>query len=219
MPNRKPHIFELNIEKKHCPTCNTYKILSDFNKQSSSWDNLARMCRCCFNEYKQNKRKNDENYIEKEKEYKEEYEKSGRRKEKHQKRYQEKREEIIAKCVEYNKKRYYEDPTFKIIQLQRSRIGKMMRDLKLNKKVAYKKSKLELLGCTGEELKIWIENQFTEGMSWNKLGINGIHIDHIKPICAFDLSSEEEQKRCFHFTNLQPLWAKDNLSKGGKYLI
>jgi hypothetical protein len=206
MTNRKPHIFELNIEKKHCPTCNTYKILSDFTKQSSSWDNLARMCRCCFNEYKQNKRKNDENYIKKEKEYREEYEKSGRRKETNQKRYQEKKEEILAKCVEYNKKRYNEDPLFKIIHLQRTRIGKMMRDLKLNKKVAYKKSKLELLGCTGEELKIWIE-----------IGTNGIHIDHIKPICAFDLSSEEEQKRCFHFTNLQPLWAEDNLSKGGNF--
>lgn len=93
----------------------------------------------------------------------------------------------------------------------------MMRDLKLNKKVAYKKSKLELLGCIGEELKIWIENQFTEGMSWDKLGTNGIHIDHIKPICAFDLSSEEEQKRGFHFTNLQPLWGEDNLSKGGNF--
>ena len=43
------------------------------------------------------------------------------------------------------------------------------------------------------------------------------HIDHRIPCCSFDLTTEEEQKKCFHYTNLQPLWDKDNLSKGGKY--
>ena len=93
----------------------------------------------------------------------------------------------------------------------------MINDLKMNKYVGYSKSKLELLGCSGEELKEWIENQFTEGMSWEKLGINGIHIDHIRPCASFDLTKEEDVKKCFHFSNLQPLWAKDNLIKGAKY--
>jgi len=93
----------------------------------------------------------------------------------------------------------------------------MIRDLKMNKNVAYKDSKLELLGCSPQELKEWIENQFTEGMSWNKLGIHGIHIDHVLPCASFDLSIEENVSKCFHYTNLQPLWAKDNLSKGVKF--
>ena len=52
-------------------------------------------------------------------------------------------------------------------------------------------------------------------MTWENHGV--WHIDHIKPCCQFNLIDEEEQKKCFHYTNLQPLWAKDNLSKGGKY--
>ena len=216
MPNRKEHIFENEIEKKHCYSCDTYKILSDFNKQSSSWDNLCRMCRGCFIKYKQNKRKNDPKYKEKDEEYKEEYKKSGRRREKSQARYKEKREEIIEKCVKYNKKKYNEDPAFRLVSLHRSKVKALIKNLKMNKNVAYKDSKLELLGCSPQELKEWIENKFIEGMSWDKLGVHGIHIDHVIPCASFDLSIEENVRKCFHYTNLQPLWAKDNLSKGSR---
>ena len=217
MPGRKKHIIEDNIEKKHCPTCDTFKLLSSFTKQSSSWDKLCRMCRDCSNEYKQKKRKNDPKYKENDKKYSEEYKNSGKKREKNQARYANKKEEIIEKCVKYNKKRYNQDPTFKVISLHRTRVNKMIRDLKMDKTVAYKNSKLELLGCTAQELKEWIEKQFTEDMSWEKLGINGIHIDHIRPIASFNLNIEEDIRKCFHYTNLQPLWAKDNLSKGAKY--
>ena len=56
--------------------------------------------------------------------------------------------------------------------------------------------------------------QFTEDMSWEAFRDGKIHIDHIVPCFAFDLTDEAEQKRCFHYTNLQPLWAKENLRKG-----
>tara|TARA_Y100001980_G_C14451422_1_gene235257 strand:+ start:250 stop:903 length:654 start_codon:yes stop_codon:yes gene_type:complete len=217
MPNRKEHIFENEIEKKHCYSCDTYKVLSDFTKQSNAWDKLNRMCRSCFNEYKQNKRKNDPKYKEKDKIFTEEYKKSGRRREKDQARYEEKKEEIIEKQVKYNKKKYNEDPAYRLVSLHRRRVSKMIEDLKMNKNVAYKDSKLELLGCSPQELKEWIENQFTEGMSWDKLGIHGIHIDHIRPCASFDLSIEENVSKCFHYSNLQPLWAKDNLSKSSKF--
>ena len=52
-------------------------------------------------------------------------------------------------------------------------------------------------------------------MSWGNYG--KWHVDHIRPCASFNLVNEEEQKKCFHYTNLQPLWAKDNLSKGSKY--
>ena len=55
----------------------------------------------------------------------------------------------------------------------------------------------------------------TEGMSWENHG--DWHVDHIRPCCSYDLTIEEEQKKCFHYTNLQPLWAEENLSKGGAY--
>jgi len=75
------------------------------------------------------------------------------------------------------------------------------------------------LGCSIEEFKKYIEAQWQEGMIWDNHGINGWHIDHIKPLASFDLTKPEELKKACHYTNLRPLWAKDNLSKGAKYDI
>jgi len=69
----------------------------------------------------------------------------------------------------------------------------------------------ELLGCSVKHLKRHLENRFSEGMSWENHG--KWHIDHIKSCCSFDLSKKSEQKKCFHYTNLRPLWAKENLSR------
>ena len=72
----------------------------------------------------------------------------------------------------------------------------------------------ELLGCTIKECCKYIEEKFIDGMSWENMG--EWHIDHIQPCSSFDLSKDDEQKKCFHFSNLQPLWKHDNLSKGDK---
>lgn len=74
---------------------------------------------------------------------------------------------------------------------------------------------LALLGCTPQELLTYLESQFSEGMSWGNYGPKGWHIDHKRPCASFDLADPEQQALCFHYTNLQPLWAVDNLSKGG----
>ena len=71
------------------------------------------------------------------------------------------------------------------------------------------------LGCTREDLTTHLEGLFQDGMTWDNYG--DWHIDHIKPCSKFDLSTEKAQAECFHYTNLQPLWAKDNLSKGAKW--
>ncbi len=76
---------------------------------------------------------------------------------------------------------------------------------------------IALIGCSVNQLKQHLESQFTKDMTWDNYGMYGWHIDHIKPCAKFDLSKPEEQRKCFHYTNLQPLWAKDNLSKGAKY--
>jgi hypothetical protein len=71
-----------------------------------------------------------------------------------------------------------------------------------------------LIGCSFEELKQHIEKQFQPGMHWDNWCLNGWHIDHIRPCASFDLSCKEQQKECFHFKNMRPIWAKDNWSKG-----
>jgi hypothetical protein len=73
---------------------------------------------------------------------------------------------------------------------------------------------MKLVGCTVEELKQHIEKQFKPGMSWKKRHL--FHIDHIIPCASFDLTKLSQQKKCFHYTNLQPLWAIDNIKKGAK---
>ena len=72
----------------------------------------------------------------------------------------------------------------------------------------------ELLGCSYSELIIYLEQKFVDGMSWDNRG--EWHIDHIIPCCHFDLTKEDDQRACFHYTNLQPLWSSENCSKGGR---
>jgi hypothetical protein len=75
----------------------------------------------------------------------------------------------------------------------------------------------EIIGCNTKTLKIHLESQFKDGMTWDNYGMYGWHIDHIKPCAAFDLTDIEEQKKCFHYSNMQPLWADENIKKGAKY--
>jgi hypothetical protein len=72
------------------------------------------------------------------------------------------------------------------------------------------------LGCSKQDFILYFQAKFKEGMTWENHG--EWHIDHIKPCASFNLLDEEEQKKCFHYTNLQPLWASENLSKGSKYV-
>jgi hypothetical protein len=76
------------------------------------------------------------------------------------------------------------------------------------------KHTIELIGCSISELKLHLETLFTEGMSWDNYG--QWHIDHYYPCSFFILTDYQEQKFCFHYTNLRPLWAKDNMSKNDK---
>lgn len=79
---------------------------------------------------------------------------------------------------------------------------------------------MKLVGCSLEQLKKHLQSKFTKGMTWENYGtgwhgkgMKEWHIDHIRPCASFDLSKASEQKKCFNYSNLQPLWAKDNLSK------
>jgi len=104
----------------------------------------------------------------------------------------------------YRKNKYNNDIYFKIKCQLYTRI---YQTLKENKKL---EGTTKLLGCSITFFKKYIENQFKPNMSWDNYSKYGWHIDHIKPCNTFDLSIYEQQQKCFHYTNLRPLWAKEN---------
>ena len=79
-------------------------------------------------------------------------------------------------------------------------------------------SSKKLLGCTLDQFKRHIENLWLDGMSWESYGKLGWHLDHIIPCASFDLTDPQQQQKCFHYSNMQPLWAKDNLVKYKKLI-
>lgn len=113
---------------------------------------------------------------------------------------------------EYTKNRKENDVQFKLGRNLRKRIANTLRRNSI-------KSKLTLVfGCTLSELKKHLESQFKNGMTWRNWGREGWHIDHIKPISSFNLEDKEEFLKAVHYTNLQPLWAFENMSKHAKIL-
>jgi hypothetical protein len=108
--------------------------------------------------------------------------------------------------------KYHSDPNFKIRHLYRTRLNNALK-YQYTKKVG---SCIKFLGCTILQLKEHLQSQFREGMDWNNHNQYGWHIDHIIPCIDFDLTISQEVEKCFHYTNLQPLWWYENLSKGDK---
>lgn len=108
-------------------------------------------------------------------------------------------------------RRKMQKPAYRLRVYLRNRLGQALRG-------EYKSARtLELLGCTIEFLREHLEKQFVPGMTWENYGPVW-HVDHILPCAEFHLQHSEEQEICFHWTNLQPLFAKDNLSKGDKII-
>lgn len=110
----------------------------------------------------------------------------------------------------YSRKKYHEDIQHKLKVTIRNRLNDFLRTKGIRKYTSSTYS----IGCTYEELQVWIESQFQEGMTWdNHQLVGGWHLDHKKELCTFDLTDPKQLEEAQHYTNLQPLWAKDNLSK------
>jgi len=109
----------------------------------------------------------------------------------------------------WSHKKYQNDVTYRLTALLRSRLHSAI------KGTAKKSSAKKLIGCSIPQLRKHLESQFADGMTWDNHG--DWHIDHIKPCAAFDLTNEAEQRQCFHYSNLQPLWAKENMTKGATW--
>ena len=116
------------------------------------------------------------------------------------------------KRIRANNKAYHErhknKPEFKLVKNLRERLRSALKGFNKSGNT------MLLVGCSIKELKAHLEKQFKPNMTWNNYG--QWHIDHIKPCSKFNLLDPAAQLQCFHFTNLQPLWAVENLSKGNR---
>ena len=193
LEKRKQQLAEYaKVKSKKCKKCFQIKKREDFRKSKVGKYGISDHCKSCR---KQSQIEQQEKRRVKSKEY-----------------YLANKETLLAKAYIAKKKRLKTDPEFKLRELLSHRVRRAIYD----QRGAKSAKTLELLGCSIKEARIHLENQFREGMKWENHGINGWHIDHIIPCSSFDLTKEKEQNKCFHYTNLQPLWAEENLSKGNR---
>lgn len=113
------------------------------------------------------------------------------------------------RLLSLKREKYQNNLKFKIAETLRTRLSKAIRR---SQKAG---SAVSDLGCSIEQFKTYIESLFLPKMTWENYG--EWHIDHVKPLSKFDLTNPEEVKIACHYTNLQPLWAKDNIKKRDNY--
>jgi len=128
------------------------------------------------------------------------------------------KEAIIRTTPEYKEKRrlyirerYHSDPSYKISKILRARLRGCINN------ESKRSGALDLLGISVNRFKSYLENIFLKGMTWENHGTVW-HIDHIKPCYTFDLNDYEQQKICFHYTNMQPLYAITTIVDGVEYI-
>lgn len=127
------------------------------------------------------------------------------------KRYRDTHKDLVnSKRRVKSKARYNSDPNYRLRRVLADRIIKALAG-------RYKAGlTLPLLGCSLKDFRLYLESRWETGMDWGNYGPQGWHVDHIMPCAIFDLAKPEHQQRCFHFSNLQPMWAGANLVKGAK---
>jgi hypothetical protein len=209
------------MESKKCNECSIEKNIYDFHKWKYGPDGYRRNCKECR---KKETKKYYENNSEKIKSTVSKYRKKNPEKVKEIKKkiYERNKDNILKvnktyrennrkKLNEHQRIKKSKDPIYKLRHNMNARIK-----IFLNSKNIQKHNKtFEIIGCSPKELKEHIEKQFTDGMCWDKLGKH-IHIDHIIPLSS--AKNEEEIYKLCHYSNLQPLWALDNIKKGAKII-
>jgi len=210
---------------KVCSKCKVNKKLTSFSKHKNNKDGLSYICKECSNRRCRKWSKNNKLHLRK---YKEEYHQKNKIKHNKQGKlwYDSHKNEMKEYRQNYkiqrNKRRRYLykfNLRYRIEQVLRSRTNKAIKN---NSKST---STMFLVGCDIDYLMYYLQCKFQKSMTWdnhgtghNGKGMKEWQIDHIKPCTKFDLSKTEEQRRCFHYTNLQPLWAEDNLKKWNTYV-
>lgn len=201
---------------KICSTCKIEKSYSFFPKNKNRKDGYHTSCKLCRKEY--NEKNKDLIKLQEKIRYQKspqkfrnrtiEYNKNNPEKSKEY--YLKNREKEIKRSVKYKKKKYKEDPLFRLEAILRARlIDYVSRDSK-------SESAKDLLGCTLEEFKYYISKQFLPEMNWDNHG-DIWQIDHIIPCIKFDLSRIEDQKRCYHYSNMRPLFKTTQIAENFGY--
>jgi hypothetical protein len=204
---------------KVCATCGVEKPIEEFGKNSKSVDGLRYSCKeCRRSEYIESaeikKAQSKERYYSKRaeigvknKQYKNDHAEWYR--EYAKKYYQANKDKIKERVKNNHYAKMETDLEYKIRQRCRTRLYNAVKGHVKSARTR------ELIGCDVEFLMKRLEAQFTEGMTWDNYG--EWHIDHIRPCASFDLTKEVEQRECFNYKNLQPLWAEQNHRKHSKY--
>ena len=210
------------MKTKICTKCGEEKIITEFQKDKSKKDGFRPDCKTCRKKYvkiyynkfkdkiseqrKKVRQENPEKFAKREKEYRL---KNPEKVKLRRKKYYEDNKE---KHSEYFIKKRNESEVFKLKDNIRRRINHFFK----NKLLTKNNKTFNIVGCSPEFLKEHLEKQFKDGMSWDNYGLYGWHIDHIIPLSSAE--TEDEIYKLCHYTNLQPLWAEENLSKGSKII-
>jgi hypothetical protein len=186
------------LNMKYCYTCERTLDKSCFCKLKITKDGLNTICKECRCNYTRKYYKNNTTDIAEKKTV---YRKNNW-------------DYILNRQKKYTKKRKQEDPIFQLSINLRGRIKAYLKCKGISGRLS--KSTQEMVGCSPKELREYIENKFVDGMSWDNYGAKGWHLDHIIPLCS--ANTKEEAIKLNHHTNFQPLWATDNLKKGGRMI-
>ena len=187
---------------KQCKKCCEIKEYKFFQKRTDSKDGYRNECKSCQSKYMEKwKKENRDYWLKLNREY------NLVNKEKRAKYNAENRD----KDNEYQRYRRRTDVNYRLRKNLHIRMWGAF------KGVSKSTSTLELIGCTVDELREHIKKQFDENMTWDNYGHSGWVIDHIRPCASFDLTDPEQQRQCFHYSNLHPLWAHDNSVKSDKW--
>ena len=192
---------------KYCTKCKQTKELTEFHKDSSRRDGLQSQCKVCkkaqIKKWKQNNPEKTRASVRK-------YRKKNPEKERARDKKRSKRPEYKKRKNARHRERIKTDPQYRLAHNLRSRVHNVF------KGKAKSASTMTLLGCSIPHLKDHLEKQFLPGMTWENYGT--WHMDHMMPMASFDLNDPEQQRQCCHYTNLQPMWATENMCKNAKVI-
>lgn len=117
---------------------------------------------------------------------------------------------------QYQKNKAAANPSFAVYGKVMRAMHRAVRRHKLGLRVSDRCAAVKLLGCCWDDFVAHMQPLLKDGMTWANHGQRGWHFDHIKPLSSFDLTDSAQLFEACHFTNVQPLWAADNIRKGAK---